>query len=330
MRSLRWAILGTGHMAGIAASALADLPGAEVTAVVSRSTDRARAFVSAHAPRATTHTELSALLERTDVDIVYIATPNALHAQQAIAAARSGKHVLCEKPLGCSVDEAQRAADAAEAAGVALSVVYQTRHHPDAARVRQALGAGAIGRVKLIRGSLSFGHEELVSWRAEPRLAGAGAIHNLGVHLYDAVEHVLGTPATSCAAMVVPALGDSDRTALALFEFGDGSRGYLQVSQELPRDDVVIEILGTDGVITWTGWMAPYRTGVLTIQTPAGVETRSSAGPHVYRGLIESFAEAVRSGRVPDPSPADAVHSAALVAGILASAREGRTVDIAR
>jgi predicted dehydrogenase len=170
--TLGWGIVGT---AGIAdremAPAIGKSSGSELVGVVSRDETRAREFAERHgAPRALTSYE--ELLADPAVDIVYIATPNALHADQTAAAARAGKHILGDKPLATGVADARRAADAADAAGVKLGVNFQTRHHEVMPEIRKRIADGEIGDALSSSASSardaspSRGGGRIPSWRA--------------------------------------------------------------------------------------------------------------------------------------------------------------------
>src|SRR5437588_3784888 len=155
-RRLRIGIMGTARIArtlfipGVRASELG-----EVRAVASRGAQRAQAMGSElEIPRA--HASYEALLDDPEVDAVYIPLPNSLHPEWTIAAARAGKHVLCEKPVASRAEDAQRMARACRDAGVILMEAFMWRHHPQHARVRELLNDGAIGEPSFVRASFGY------------------------------------------------------------------------------------------------------------------------------------------------------------------------------
>src|SRR6201999_3505816 len=117
----------------------------DVVAVASRDGDRARVYADAHGI-ARAHGSYEALLADPDVDAVYVSLPNALHVPWSIAALQAGKHVLCEKPLTRSAAEAERAFDAAEAAGRVLMEAFMWRHQPQTGQLTELVRTGAVGR----------------------------------------------------------------------------------------------------------------------------------------------------------------------------------------
>ena len=120
------------------------------------------------------------LLARKDVDAVYIATPVHLHARQAAAAAQAGKHILCEKPLGLSVAEAEAAAAACRKAGVILAVDFMMRFHAFHREARRMIEQGALGRMVFVRAQLSCWYPPMPgAWRQDPATGGGGVRVNV-------------------------------------------------------------------------------------------------------------------------------------------------------
>jgi 1,5-anhydro-D-fructose reductase (1,5-anhydro-D-mannitol-forming) len=197
---LRWGIVSTAGIADTAVLPALKRRNGEVSCVVSREAARAEAFAARHGiPVATTSYE--ALLARDDVDAVYIGTPNALHAEQVRAAAAAGKHVLCEKPLATTVEDARAAIEACRAAGVRLGVNFQARHNDAVIAARDLVARGAIGEVVLVECEVAYPGGAPAGWRADRGLAGLGTAHNLGVHAFDLIRHLTGSEFTEVAAL---------------------------------------------------------------------------------------------------------------------------------
>src|SRR5215218_7532146 len=152
---LRVGLLSTANINRLLLGGARAAEGVEVVAVASRDGARAEAFATEHGiGRA--HGSYDALLGDADVDAVYVPLPNSLHVEWSIRALEAGKHVLCEKPLTRQPDQAEAAFDAAEHAGRVLAEAFMWRHHPQARRVRELAGDGAIGRLRLVRAAFSF------------------------------------------------------------------------------------------------------------------------------------------------------------------------------
>src|SRR5919198_711387 len=153
--ALGWGIIGPGRIADTAmAPGINESDDSFLQAVVSRDQGRADAFAAKHgAARALT--SYDEMLADPQVDVVYISTPNAQHPEQAIAAMRAGKHVLCDKPLATSVAEAERMVETARATGVKLGTGFQSRHFAAMQEARRLIESGAIGDVILIQCEVS-------------------------------------------------------------------------------------------------------------------------------------------------------------------------------
>src|SRR5439155_3127846 len=125
--------------------------------------------------------------------------------------------------------------------------------------------------------------------RADIELAGAGALYNLGVHALDAVLYLVGESVAQVVAVTAPPGAILDRTILVIARFRSGVLANIQASQELPEDDVGIELLGERGTIRWAGWMAPYRSGMMVIDTASGRRAIPSECPDAYERAIAHF-----------------------------------------
>ena len=188
---LRWGLLGAGSIASEMAFALRDTS-QQVVAVGSRDLARAQRFVAEHAPEARAHGGYASLVRDPEVDVVYIASPHSEHLEHALLAIAAGKHVLVEKAMAPTADEARQIAAAARAAGVFCMEAMWTRFLPHIDVLRQVLDAGLLGEVSTVLADHSIplwpdGPERLAS----PDLAG-GAMLDLGIYPLSFASLVLG------------------------------------------------------------------------------------------------------------------------------------------
>jgi predicted dehydrogenase len=183
--SVRWGFLGAGWIATTAmASAVHDAHGAELRSVAARDPGRAAALLPARVSPS-----YAALLDDPEVDAVYISLDNASHAEWAVAALEAGKHVLCEKPLARSADEAERMATAASGADRLLIEAAWCRWHPRWRRLEQLARSGSLGSLQSVDSAFTFPADLRDSFRAEPA-RGGGALLDVGcyqVHLWIAL-----------------------------------------------------------------------------------------------------------------------------------------------
>ena len=324
---LGWAVIGTGHMADGIAAAIDQVEGAHFIAVVSRDPIRAATFAARHGG-ARSHADLAAALAEPDIDAVYVGSPNALHVEHAQAVVGAGRHVLCDKPLATDPDAARDLVKRAASASVVLGINLQMRHVPAARQVRAWIASGRIGRPVLARATLAFGHEELVGWRADPDLAVAGALYNLGVHAVDLVRFVLDDAAVSVNAVRAPRDAVLDRTILMAIRFRSGTLASVTASQELPVDDVSLHVVGTEGSIRWDGWMSPYRQGRLSLRQGDAEVSEPTSCPDAYVRLVADVCRAIRERLSPEPSPEEALRTVEVVEAARRSAASGRAMSL--
>lgn len=200
-----YAFMGAAHsQAWRTAPAFFDLPATpRLRAICGRNTDAA-GEVARRFGWESVESDWRALLTRDDIDVIDICTPGHTHAEIAIAALEAGKHVLCEKPLANSVEEAEAMAAAAAAAaehGVRAMVGFTYRRTPAVALARQLVASGRLGTIRHVRGQylqdwLSDENAPL-SWRLDKTLAGSGALGDIGAHIIDMAHFVTGTPIAS-------------------------------------------------------------------------------------------------------------------------------------
>ncbi len=187
-------------------------------------------------------TDWRAVVARQDIEVVDIVTPNDSHAEIAIAAAKAGKHVICEKPLARTGAEAKTMLDAVEAAGVTHMVAFNYRRTPAVALARKYIEDGRIGNILSFRGTYlqdwSADPNGPLSWRFQKKIAGSGAVGDIGTHVIDLARHLVGE-ISSVNAVVKTYIasrplqsGGFDQLA-ASDKSGKGPRGAVDVDDEM-------------------------------------------------------------------------------------------------
>jgi 1,5-anhydro-D-fructose reductase (1,5-anhydro-D-mannitol-forming) len=327
--ALGWGIVGLGRIAGSQiAPAIAASGNSTLVSVVSRDQRRAEEFARAHGAL-TALDDYAKMLADPAVAAVYIATPNALHADQVISAARAGKHVLCDKPLALTPADARRCVAECRLAGVRLGVTFQTRYHDGLADAVKLVRDGGIGRVVVAEVTMSAGRNLPRGWRTDPGLAGLGTLNNIGVHAFDLLRYLLGSEVTEVVALTDTEPGYRvDTAALVLLRFANGTLGYVNANQSVPhsRDDIVL--YGSEGRVLGRNLSRPGRDGMLSFVTPAGEREFRGASHDAYRRVVGAFADAVSRGHDPSPAGEDGVRSVELTAAIARAVTERRVVSL--
>ena len=292
---------------------------------VARRPERAADFAAAQSLRITDN--YAAVLADDAVEAVVLATPHSQHAGQIAAAAQAGKHVFVEKPLTLDKASAQAAVRACEAAGIVMALGHNRRFLPAMAELKRMLDEGALGALLHIEGNMS-GPSALSykadRWRASTDESPAGGMTGMGIHVADAMIHLLGEIASVQAQSFRRALSiEIDDTTSILLRFRNGCSGYLG-TMAATAPTWRLHVFGSKG----RAEMREPRTLEIT-GLDGKAEMRSFPETDIERAELEAFARAVM-GEAPYPLPADqAVHGVAVLEAIVASARNGSRVEVA-
>jgi predicted dehydrogenase len=238
---------------------------------------RNRVLVAAAADRlgwAAWETDWKRLVDRDDVGLVDVCTPGSSHAEISIAALEAGKHVLCEKPLANTVEEARAmaaAADRAAATGVRAMVGFNFRRVPAVALARELIAAGRLGAIRHVRGAYLASHmldpELPLVWRLDAAQAGSGALGDLGAHAIDLAQHLAGDRIAGVSALTETfvrqrPLADGggargpvtvDDAALFIARFAGGALGSFEATRFAAghAEGLSVEINGELGSVVW-------------------------------------------------------------------------------
>jgi predicted dehydrogenase len=329
MNELRWGILSTADIADKKV-----IPGmrkaarSRVVAIGSRDLERARAVAARHGIERA-HGSYEALLADPDVDAVYIPVPNHLHAEWTKAAARAGKHVLCEKPLAMTTADAQSMVEVCATEGVRLMEAFMYRLHPSWVAVRELVAGGRIGRLTAVHSWFSYFNDDPANIR-NIRSAGGGALYDVGCYNVNLSRMLFGAEPTGVQAVIErdPTSG-VDVVTSGLLTFPDGAASFTCSTRMEP--DQQVHVYGTAGRISIAipFNIPPDRPTQVTLTAggdppvaPATeVLTFPTADPYTVE--VEAFAAAILDD-LPTPVPAeDAVANLRVIERIFAAAERG-------
>lgn len=330
MERLRWGILGTAGIADRAViPALLASETAELLGVASRDAEKAQRKAEQYSiPRS--YGSYEALLADPDIEAVYIPLPNHLHKPWTIAAARAGKHILCEKPIALNAAEAQEMADACRDARVHLAEAFMYRHHPRIRRMKELIDSGEIGQLRGIHGAFSFpysGSTDNIRFRAD---WGGGGLYDICVYPLSAARLVMDTEpeAATVLAQFSPAHGGVDMMAAGLVEFPGGvaltfDGGMWAASRQR------LEVLGSTGrIVLEHAFLPGADNDDIHIYTADGVRKEGPFGVNAYVQQADQFARTVRGVEPPAYPAEDAVAGMKLLDACLASAQRRERVKI--
>lgn len=331
MPELGWGVVGIGgFLTGTIAPAMTAEHHCRIVAATSRDLSRASEFASKFdVPNA--YDDYEAMLDDPAVDAVYIATPNALHPEQVIAAARAGKHIYCDKPIATNAAAAEAAVRACREAGVDLGVNFHNRFLPWVQDLTVMIASNELGDIQVVELDVGSGPRHYTDWRADPSLAGLGSVHNVGVHALDFLRVMLDAEPVEVTTMFdrAPDGHIVEMLALILIRFDNGTLAYCNANEKLTRPRNGIVIHGTEGRVTGTGLTRSRSDGDLTVVTGSGEATTHYPSPEAHRIAVAEFARAVLDRREPSPSGLDGLRSAQLCEAIGASATARRVVGVA-
>lgn len=323
--TLKIGLLGASGIAPMAIIGPArDIAAVEVTAVAARDPDRARAYATEHGiPLAAATYE--ALLERDDVDLVYVSLPITLHERWGIAALQAGKHVLMEKPSAPSSAAAARMVAAAARADRRLIEAFHYRYHPLFDRVLEIVRSGALGRLEAAKAVIDVPVPQRpgqIRWRAD--LAG-GALMDLGCYPVHWLRTIAGEFVVTEARIDMAATG-VDQLVEASVRFGSGARGSLFCSM-IPHERgriTTLQLIGDAGELFVRNPIAPQTGHELRWRTGAGDWTHESAVTTAsYYHQLLAVAGAIATGAPLPTEGQDIVANLAAIESIFAAAGVG-------
>lgn len=297
------------------APALTHSNGAQLWSVLSRDLTRASDFAKRHgaASAAAAYTNLDSMLADPELDAVLIASPDKLHADQTIAAAQAGKHVLVEKPMATDRETGQAMVEACASAGVKLAVAYHMRWHMGHRALYEQSQAGNFGDLRHMRLQWSFPAPDAANWRAKPDVGRWWSLAGVGTHCLDQLRWFMRPTCGEIVEMKSLISNDTfgsphDETAILSFRFENGATGELCSSVLFPGPRRM-ELYGSGGYALCENTLGP--TGDGTIVTHAGDLSYTPQNPYV--GEIEDFVAAVKYDRPPEVDGEEAMHNVDLL-----------------
>ncbi|WP_282160810.1 Gfo/Idh/MocA family protein [Ulvibacterium marinum] len=192
---LKVAIMGLGSYARRVAKAMESCKRAKLTGVISGTPSKIvewRTKYGIPEKNCYNYDNFDRIKENPDIDVVYVITPNGLHKDQTIRVAKAGKHVICEKPMGINAQEGQEMVDTCKAANVKLLIGYRMHYEPKTVEVIRMRKAGEFGKLKFFQGQSGFTIGDPTQWRLNKKLAGGGAMMDIGIYSINGARYMLG------------------------------------------------------------------------------------------------------------------------------------------
>ncbi len=329
---INWGIVGCGWVArDYVAPAILGAPLAELVALLDPNPGAAKR-IQGFAPGAKSFTDVNDFLATPELDAVYIATPNHLHLPLCVAAARAGKHVLCEKPMATTLADARQMVEVCAQHGVVYATAFDQRFHAAHQMLRAKIAAGELGEVTAVRihyacwtptdwrpESDDGAHE---NWRVDPQKAGGGAFIDLAPHGLDLAQMLLGEELVEIACLLQRRIFDYpvDDGAVLIGRFASGALLTHNVAYNCPDafPRRTLEVVGTKAMARLFNTLGQTPGGtfeLVSAQTGESqrleLDARLDVSP--FQNGVEAFSRCLVEGKPFPFSPARDLHTMAIL-----------------
>ena len=320
---LNWGLLSTARINRALIPPLRASKRNQLEAVASRTKDSADNYAREwKIPRA--YGSYEELLADPEIDVIYNSLPNHLHAEWTIKAVEAGKHVLCEKPLALSVEDVDAIKDAAQKHGRIVTEAFMYRHHPQTLKVVDLVRSGALGTVKLIRGSFAY----MLSRESDVRMQfelGGGSIWDVGCYPISFARMLMGEEPLEVFGWQVIGPTGIDETFVGQMKFTNDI--YMQFdSSFVTHFDNYEEIIGTEGILHIPHPAKPETEDKIYLTRDDKIETIEIKADMLYLYEVEDMADAILLGHAPRISLQDSRDNVKTILAFLESARTGKPV----
>lgn len=302
-----------------------------VLSVMSTSKQRGQTYAAKHGiPHSTT--SMDVLLADESIHAIYISTTNELHRDQALAAIAAGKHVLCEKPLAMTLEDARVMVEAAATANLTFATNHHLRNAATHRKLRELIVNGAIGQPLAARvfHAVSL-PAHLQGWRINKPQAGGGVIMDITVHDADTARFVLDDEPVEVTALSqnggMGKYGLED-AVMAVLRFRSGLLLQLHDAFTAKHAPTGFEILGTEGMVSAVNCMTQQPVGDVFLRNAEGQQSVPLEHENLYRRALRNFHAAIRGEGQVSASGRDGLCSLATALAVLEASRSGQTIRI--
>lgn len=314
--AVRWGIVGTSGFAGHTfGPAIAGSRRGVLAGCVGSDRARAREFADSLGG-ATVYQSVEDMADDPDIEAVWVASPNHMHKDHAVALLAEGKHVLCEKPMAITPEDCEVMVETAEDNGALLSVGYHMRHHPQLRRLQERFAARRFGAPVEVRVRMFHAYPAAPpSWRSRLKTSGGWAVNDIGTHLIDLMRWFLGE-----AESVHGEFGskrfqlETDDHAVVMARFDSGGLGLMECSTGAPGPGFLLEVYGAEGFAVAKDVMYGQGGGFASMESgAAGVEDESGEVLNLYEAQVDHFSAAVRGEEPLRVTGVDGLHNVEII-----------------
>ncbi|HEY4149867.1 MAG TPA: Gfo/Idh/MocA family oxidoreductase [Chitinophagaceae bacterium] len=330
---LRVAIMGLGSYGTRVAEAMKDCKKAKLVGVISGTPSKIQAWQDKYgipAKNCYNYENFDAIKNNPDIDAVYVITPNALHHDQVIRVARTGKHAICEKPMAVNAREGQEMVDACKKANVKLLVGYRMHFEPKTLEIIRMRKDGELGKILFFQGLTGFSIGDPSQWRLNKQLAGGGSMMDIGIYSVNGARYMVGEE---------PVWVTAEETKTDTVKFKEGVDETIQFQLGFPSG-AVASCLSTYKMNNLDRFFLNGEKGFAELQPSTGygpIQGRTNKGeltqPHVTHQTVqmEEMSAILLQGKQP-PIPIDgeeAVRDLKIIDAIYLAVKTGKKVSLA-
>lgn len=333
MKSLKWGVIGFGAFADIAMGpAISSTDGHELVAIMGRNKSKIQEYAHKYKTRFA-YDSAEDLLNNPEIDALYVATPNFQHCKHTVMGAEKGLHVVCEKPMAVTVEEAEQMVSVCRDKGVKLMIGNMMRFNPCHPWLKDKLADGAIGRVSEAHALFEFFlAPEYAQWRVDAKVGGAGIFMDVGVHCVDLMRYLMGSEVREVSAFMetrdkpFPV----DVNSAAMLRFQNGALGVMYVSFDNRNPVNTLEFRGSHGAAICEGTLWRESTGSVRVEVEDKTEVfePEKGTPNPYVLQIEHFKRCIEQKTEPLVNGDEGLNDLRVCCAAYKSAEKGQIVQL--
>lgn len=335
MKTIKIALIGVGYIADFHARGLQTMPDVEIVCVVSKHIESAKKFAAKYNIKEA-YTDISKVIENNEIDGVIISTPNQFHAPYAISFLESGKDVFLEKPMGINPKEGQQIKVAAKANERLVMVGHMWRFDIDTNYIKDAIDAGRLGKIFKTKGYGIHENWGPEGWFTNKKLAGGGALADMGVHAIDTARYLLGDPKPiKVYARISTQFGDYDvdDTGIIVITWDNGAESIIESGWWHPHMDgpeASTGLFGTKGYASLFPTKLKLTTGVESFEeiTPDLPKREDHCAQIIYTKQMEHFVDCIKTRTPPIPGILEGQIVLDIVNAAYTSSETGEVVNL--
>ena len=334
MKKIKFALIGAGYISNYHARGLMTMPDIEIVAVVSKHLENAEKFASDYNIKHA-YTTIAPIVEDPTMDAVIISTPNSFHAPYAIEFLTSGKDVFLEKPMAMNGKEGESISTTAREAGKLVMVGHMWRFDTEAEFIKESINTGKLGKVFKTKGYGIHANWGPNGWFTKKKLAGGGALADMGVHAIDTIRYLLGDPKPiQVYARIATNFGDYDvdDTGIILITWDNGTESIIESGWWHPHRDgpeASSRIFGTKGYAALFPTYLKLKKGESSEEIiPEFPERDQHCSQIIYTRQMQSFVNCIKTRKQPVPGLSEGLVVLRIIDAAYESSRKRKVINL--